>query len=532
MKNHLRSVLAVLIVICTMRAAAQTPIMSSYPNATAVLYLNFDGAYVAGTSWNYNGPLTLAPSGLTSDQITEIFNRVSEDYRPFNVNVTTDSVVFSKAPVKQRMQVIVTITNGWYPGVGGISFVGSFTWGNDTPCFVFSAALGYNTKYISEATAHELGHSLGLYHQAAYNTGCVKVSDYNSGTGSGQIGWAPIMGVGYYQNFTLWNNGPDPYGCTQNQSDLSIITSQNGFSYRADDYGNTFKQAYSTTFTNSQFTLNGIIEQNTDVDMFQVTIPSPVRFYLEATPYGVGANNTGSNLDMQLTLYDKLQKQLNIYNPPTLLNAIIDTVLNPGTYYVKVEGKGNIYAPNYASLGSYSLKASIGGGVVLPLRALELSGKTNGNANNLSWAIVADEKVVAQSLEYSTDGKNFMTLVNEAADTRSYSYTPDETRTIYYRLNVTFDNGNQYYSNVVSIGRKGAGPQPKLIANLIPDNNITVNSPSGWQYEIVDINGRRITYGLLAAGTNKLSIPYLTRGMYIIHFTNGQDQLSEKFVRQ
>ena len=58
---------------------------------------------------------------------------------------------------------------------------------------------------------------------------------------------------------------------------------------------------------------------------------------------------------------------LAVYNPGTLLNSATDTMLNPGLYYLKVEGKGNVYAPAYASLGSYSLKGSIEGGVVLPV---------------------------------------------------------------------------------------------------------------------------------------------------------------------
>ncbi len=47
---------------------------------------------------------------------------------------------------------------------------------------------------------------------------------------------------------------------------------------------------------------------------------------------------------------------MSMYNPGTLLSSVIDTILNPGTYYLKIEGKGNIYAPSYASLGSYALK--------------------------------------------------------------------------------------------------------------------------------------------------------------------------------
>ena len=55
---------------------------------------------------------------LTDAQILEIFNRVSEDYRPFNVNITTDSVKFLAAPLTQRIRVIVTPTSSWKTGVG------------------------------------------------------------------------------------------------------------------------------------------------------------------------------------------------------------------------------------------------------------------------------------------------------------------------------------------------------------------------------------------------------------------------------
>ena len=116
--------------------------------------------------------LFCAGSGLTNAQITEVFDRVSEDYRPFNVNITTDSTVFLAAPVNKRMRVIITTTSDWYPGVGGVSFVGSFTWGDDTPCFVFQLPLAYKTKYIAEAVSHEAGHTLGLYHQAVYDQNC------------------------------------------------------------------------------------------------------------------------------------------------------------------------------------------------------------------------------------------------------------------------------------------------------------------------------------------------------------------------
>ncbi|RZL12666.1 MAG: hypothetical protein EOO89_19195 [Pedobacter sp.] len=137
---------------------------------------------------------------MNPTQITEIFNRVAEDYRPFNVNVTTDSTKYWSAPLYKRMRVVLTTSNAWYGNnAGGVAYSRSFTWGDNSPCFVFTALLGYDTKAVSEASSHEAGHTLGLRHQSSYDANCVKTAEYNGGRGSGETGWAPIMGVGYYK---------------------------------------------------------------------------------------------------------------------------------------------------------------------------------------------------------------------------------------------------------------------------------------------------------------------------------------------
>jgi len=533
MKNLFRITFIVLLLSYASTTHAQVPVLSSNPSAAATLFLDFDGHTVTGTAWNGIDALVCAPSGLTNDQITEIFNRVSEDYRPFDLNITTDSTKFLAAPIAQRTRAIITVTNDWYPGVGGISFIGSFTWGDDTPCFIFSAALLYRTKYISEAVSHEAGHTLGLYHQAVYDQNCNLVSGYNTGTGSGEIGWAPIMGVGYYQNMTLWNNGPNPYGCTERQNDLDVITTSNGFGFRNDDYANTFTTAPITNFVNNQFTFSGIIEKNTDQDMVKFTIPVDGELKLDAIPYNVGTNNAGSDLDMQVTLYDNSQTALNIYNPGNTLSLLIDTTLSAGTYYAKIEGKGNQYAPSYASLGSYSLQASfIDNSTPLPLRQLELSGKQDGSKHDLKWLIEADEKVISQSIEISTNGHDYIVLTAASPDTRSFSYIPGAAETILYRLHVTFDNGKQYYSNIISLHQVSSVMKPQLKGNLTAANNLYVNSPGNYGFRVTDLNGKTISKGRLVNGVNTINTAATAVGMYFISFTNGKQQWTEKFVKQ
>src|SRR5687767_6269872 len=175
------------------------------PNAS-VLLLDFNGHVVSGTSWNSNGDFTCSPAALTTAEIDVVVERVRNDYSPFNINVTTDESIYNAASSVKRTRVVITDSWEWFGQAGGVGFVNSFTWGNNTPCFVFSSLLNYNVKQISEAVSHEAGHTLGLYHQSSYDASCIKLSDYNYGIGVGEIGWAPIMGVGYYKNFTIWHN--------------------------------------------------------------------------------------------------------------------------------------------------------------------------------------------------------------------------------------------------------------------------------------------------------------------------------------
>ena len=531
MKNLYRTGIVLMLLISSFVGKTQVPILSSYPSASAVLFLDFDGHTVAGTSWNYNGPIECGGSGLNTTQITEVFNRVAEDYRPFNINVTTDSTKFLAAALNRRMRIIMTVSSSWYGSSGGVAFVGSFTWNDNTPAFVFSALLGYNAKNVAEAASHEAGHTLGLYHQSLYDANCAKVTDYYSGTGSGETSWAPIMGVGYYRNVTTWYNGPNSYGCTNYQSDLDIIINMNGFTYRTDDYSSAFNTAQNLSFSNNQFNSTGMIERNTDADMFKVVVPNTYRFTMDVVPNSIGAN-VGSNVDLKVTLYSQAQAALNTYNPSNLLSARIDTVLNAGTYYFKVEPSANQYTPAYASLGAYALQGALSTGGTLPLHKLELKGMLVGDNHKLDWEIVADEQITDLVIEMATDGRTFERLTQTANETRSFSYRPYASNTLQYRLNVKFDDGRQYYSNIISLRQAGADVRPQLVGNLIKSSSITVSSPGKYSYMIYDLNGRNIVSGQLMSGINTINASGLINGMYLIRFANEQQQWTDRLIRQ
>jgi Bacterial pre-peptidase C-terminal domain/Secretion system C-terminal sorting domain len=533
MKNQFKKgLLMLMLFISTISISAQVPLFNSHPNASAVLFLDFDGHTVTGTGWNYMGPIVCGASGLDNTKITSIFNSVAEDYRPFNINVTTDSTKFLAAPINKRMRVIITISSSWYGSAGGVAFIGSFIWGDDTPCFVFSALLGYNAKKISEASSHEAGHTLGLYHQSTYDASCGLISDYNYGQGTGEISWAPIMGVGYSRNATTWYNGPNSYGCNNYQNDLDSIISKNGFTYRPDDFAETFPSAAAQSFVNNGFTINGMISTPVEKDMFKFTLTNTKRVVINAIPSNVGAGNANSNLDIAMQLFNSATTSIGNYNPALTLNATVDTILNPGTYYIRIDGVGNLNTPEYGSLGNYSINATQSDPAILPLRKLELQGELNGDKHQFNWTIDADEQVTEQILEVATDGLHFSPVTNSAVAARSFTYKPYVTTNAFYRLKVTFDNGRYYYSNVVLLKQSGSAIKPKLVTNLINTNTIMITSPGAYSYSIYDFNGKTVRKGQLTIGLNNVDASTITNGMYLVQFANDTEQWIDKLVRQ
>lgn len=330
--------------------------LQSLPGATAVIFLDFEGGPGPWVGWNPSN-FVAAPANVTTAQIKEVWQRVAEDYLPFNINVTTDRSVFEAAPRNSRQRVMITPTNTVAPTAGGVALGGSFDSSSDAVCWAF-----YTTgKNGAEVIAHEVGHTVDLAHDGRQRPDQDR-EEYYGGHGSGDTGWAPIMGVGYYQTLSQWSKGEYAYP-TNTQDDLAIITNNNNnVDYRVDDYGDTLATAgYLEIQANNTVSNEGIIERNTDVDAFRFQSTGG------SVSLTVSRVASGPNLDAEASIYDSANNLITSANPADSLAATVSANLPAGEYTLRVRGVGKGDATtgytNYASLGTYLITGNVQGGV-------------------------------------------------------------------------------------------------------------------------------------------------------------------------
>lgn len=333
--------------------------LQSLPGASTVIHLDFDGEYVnAGGFWNGGLAIDAPAQNFSETNITEIWKLVSEDFRPFNINVTTSTTVFQAAAAHKRTKCIFTSSN-FAPGGDGVAKINSFFESVENPCWVFA----WDPILAAETASHEIGHTFGLLHDGN------SIKEYESGS----YGWAPIMGTALHPSLSQWSKG-EYFDANNQQDDINIIANTpfvddagHVIGFRTDEAGNTLATAKLLSYAANgdiNATANvGIIAERTDVDVY----------YFNSTGGTASIQVTNvseyANLDIQLTLKNSAGNTLSsVYSsidPATSLNSSFASVLPAGKYYILIDGvgKGDPLVgggyTDYASLGQYKITGNI-----------------------------------------------------------------------------------------------------------------------------------------------------------------------------
>jgi hypothetical protein len=298
-------------------------------------------------------------SGMEQQVITEIWQRVAEDFAPFAVNVTTSydgSFADGKA---LRVAIggsfgLVNMTDG----IGfGVSRLGSFSDpALPNTAFVFSDRLetatddptgahGRLARAIANVASREAGHALGL--------------EYAPGSSG-------IMGTAFENEHARWERrvvtqtvGEKPIDRRPFQDDMDAIYSKLGYyhdgdggaSFRAMDLGHISPANHSQTrdgIIGVDFTANGgPSEQIPDTDWYTFTT--------HGGTMEIGAHTIakGSNLTLRMNLYkmdhttDKLSFVATCWDGA---NVSMKQDLAGGAYFLSISNNGW-----YGSLGQYTM---------------------------------------------------------------------------------------------------------------------------------------------------------------------------------
>jgi hypothetical protein len=331
--------------------------LHSSPSSTKVIYLDFDG-HTAGSfvypPWNYEGPDTTF-SDTERTIIQHSWLSISEDFLPFDVDVTTEfpgiEALKNSGGSDTEWGVRAVINHSSYDY--SWAYTGTFSDSADTELYAWSGdGSGAGSPedetwiWIADSVSHEAGHTLGLSHDG------VPGQEYYTGHGTGDTAWSPIMGWTNY-GLSQWDKGE--FNRAQNEEDdLDIITTQNGFGYRPDDHGSTAATATAVNI-HSSLVVEGIIETSSDIDYFGFTMGSDGNIDL-----AINGDYLAPNLDISARIHEADDTVLFTSNPPTGVDAAFDVFLPAGDYYLSINGTGyddptsDGYS-DYGSLGYYSI---------------------------------------------------------------------------------------------------------------------------------------------------------------------------------
>jgi hypothetical protein len=313
------------------------------------------------------------------------------------------------------------------------------------------------------------------------------------------------------------------------QNDISIISrGYNNIGLRSDEHGNNKEFSTNIILNDSNFLSNGIINNSTDRDFFKIILPKRIKLKARITPNNVAINNSGANLDILLTLIKSTGDTIGRYNPKSLLDAPIDTILAAGTYYFGVDGTGNQNVSDYGSVGLYALSGSLESLIVAPI--VLLKGDVRRNLNIIRWDIEAGPEVRTTYIEYSIDGRIFTPFTNVPENSKIYTHYPPGGNPVYYRVRILLNDQTTAYSNVVVLGNT-AGAKVSLMSNIV-HSLVQVKTTSEYSYQLIDESGRILGKGRLTAGINEIPLRTLNQGLIFLKVFNQQEQFHFRIIKQ
>lgn len=399
------------------------PELSSRPGAAYTIYLDPSG-------FNYDGTWSSSTPGITPSlnevadngtfgaadvaEINAIWAAMANQYRSFNVNVTTvDPAIAagqSGTDIERRdyydsqahmMHTVIGKGDGWQGSADGLALLntigtvasnpGEHTNWMFTNAYDGTATVA-NGNYTGNISSHETGHTFGLNHQGDF-TGTIPtatvVNEYGFGDdANGNGNYVATMGNASDRQRVAWRVGSTHNGDSQFvQNDVMTILANDGAAIADSGIGHTFATATAIPLAGSVIDVNnplhrGVISPNSasnpdpigvdnytkDVFSFVTDGSNPISLILHdgddfLTP---GVADNGLTLRGALSIFDSSYSLVaSAVEDSSTLFQTYTGLLGAGTYYAQITSFGgheevtNDYlAAQYYDMGGYFLTGS------------------------------------------------------------------------------------------------------------------------------------------------------------------------------
>lgn len=390
--------------------------LQSRPGSPNVLYLDFRGGTYQQPTFNKGVAFEYPAIDVDATFVETVWKKVVEDFRSFNINITTSPAIHALASPGNRMRTLIT-TRQWggtiiAGGIGGISGIGDFAKSGDTIPSSIVNWIFYDPppleddrrrmRRIANAISHEFAHTLGLQHwgSSEFDQNGVPNPDFDyypassQQHGTGGDSWSPLMGQYSEAELTQWGRGEfykagnqelyysgkdDPVTgdhiflrrwLNPKQDDIAALSVELGPPIDDDRpptgvvIGNDPAGAANLRIVANAADDRGVIYSSTDEDWFR--FETLTEGYLEL--------NVKVPIDGNLDAHAELRRQSGPNTVSVTSNAITNSrnaqiqvsSLSPGVYFLVVRGnaQGNPLFDGwsrYGSLGSYTIKGTVAG---------------------------------------------------------------------------------------------------------------------------------------------------------------------------
>lgn len=312
--------------------------LESQPQATHVLYLDFDGESTLPGWTGYYAQAKFVPDTL----IHKIWKAIVDDFAPYDVNITTNREVYDQHDLPNKGWIVFAEFGrmGWL----GVAHAGSY--GTGEPVLV-DLPTDYNQdiEYLLRTPSHEAGHGFSLMHDGKAAEGA-----YYKGHGE----FTPIMGSGP-NTVSHWSLGDYP-GATNQENDTEIIESYLG---ARSAYSEVSVLDIVDTEVDPE-NHRGMIHNQSDVDTVRFHLDQTGEIILSVDPiYG-----DLSNLDVGLELRDAQGQLIQASAPIGDRGAQIALQASAGDYQLIIDGVGELSSSDgfsdYSSFGQYQISGRVG----------------------------------------------------------------------------------------------------------------------------------------------------------------------------